>query len=134
MTTSSDRSSELLIVGAGPVGLFAGLCAAQAGIDASIIDQTYRGFGRGYAALLHPATMRLLDRVGVGSAVRATGREIRKIGLRVDGAPRVELELPSPAVAVSQSTLEDALLGALRKTRVAVLSPCEAGTLQQDSH
>lgn len=133
MMSSADRSTELLIVGAGPVGLLAGLCAAEAGIDAVIVDHTYRGFGRGYAALLHPATMRLLDGVGVGSALRAVGREIKKIGIRVDDAPRVELELPSPAVAVSQSALEDALLAALRRTNVQVLSPCEAGPLQQEA-
>jgi 2-polyprenyl-6-methoxyphenol hydroxylase-like FAD-dependent oxidoreductase len=133
MMTSADKATELLIVGAGPVGLFAGLRAAQAGLDAMIVDHTYRGFGRGYATLLHPSTLRLLDDVGVGSGLRQAGREIKKIGLRVDGAPRVELELPSPALAVSQSALEDALLGALRRTDVAVLAPCEAGTLRQDA-
>jgi pentachlorophenol monooxygenase len=134
MTTTADRSVQLLIVGAGPVGLFAGLRAAEAGLQATIVDHTYRGFGRGYAALLHPATLRLLDDAGIGAALRKAGREIRSIGMRVNGAPRVELALPAPALAVPQSTLEDALLTALRRTSVEVLAPCEAGTLQQDAH
>jgi 2-polyprenyl-6-methoxyphenol hydroxylase-like FAD-dependent oxidoreductase len=131
MAMRGDRTTELLIVGAGPVGLFAGLRAAEAGIDATIVDHTYRGFGRGYAALLHPSTLRLLDGVGVGGVLRRAGREIKKLGVRVDGAPRVELELPSPALAVAQSALEDALLGALRRTNVQVLTPCEASMIQQ---
>jgi 2-polyprenyl-6-methoxyphenol hydroxylase-like FAD-dependent oxidoreductase len=131
MTTSGDRSVELLIVGAGPVGLFAGLCAARAGIDAMVVDHTYRGFGRGYATLLHPASVRLLAEAGVRDRLQA-GREIRGIGVQVSGSPRVRLELPTPALAVAQSVLEEALLAALRATDVELFAPYEVSAIQQD--
>ncbi len=131
MTTTGDRSVELLIVGAGPVGLFAGLCAAREGIEAVIVDHTYRGFGRGYATLLHPASVRLLAEAGVDEQLQP-GREIRGIGIRVGSSPRVHLALPSPAFAIAQSALEEALLAALRNTDVQVLAPYEAGAIHQD--
>jgi 2-polyprenyl-6-methoxyphenol hydroxylase-like FAD-dependent oxidoreductase len=133
MSTNVPQSVELLVVGAGPVGLFAGLCAAQAGVDTMVIDHTYRGFGRGYATLLHPNTVRLLTEAGVPEHVFDGGREIEGIGLRVDGGERVRLKLPTPAVALSQSALEQALLNALRNTNVRVLAPCEGGALRQDA-
>lgn len=131
MNAFGPPSVELLVVGAGPVGLFAGLSAARAGIETTIIDHSYRGFGRGYAALLHPSTVRLLADAGVPESALAAGRRIHRIALRVDDTARMVLELPEPAVALSQSSLEQALLAALRSTGVEILSPCEGGVLRE---
>jgi 2-polyprenyl-6-methoxyphenol hydroxylase-like FAD-dependent oxidoreductase len=133
MTTHGDRATELLVVGAGPVGLCAALSAAREGLEVEVIDQTFHGFGRGYATLLHPATVRLLDSLGVGQRLRASGRELRGIAIHADGAPLARLELPAPALAVSQGALEAALLAAVREAGVTISSPCEASTLQQDA-
>jgi len=133
MTTNADRSVQLLVVGAGPVGLFAGLCAARAGLDVELIDQTFRGFGRGYATLLHPASVRLLAEAGVLERLKKVGREIHAVGVQADDAPRVSLRLPSPALSVPQSALEEALLAALRAADVEISSPCEATSIQQES-
>jgi 2-polyprenyl-6-methoxyphenol hydroxylase-like FAD-dependent oxidoreductase len=133
MNVFAPAAAELLVVGAGPVGLFAALSAARAGIDTTVIDHQYRGFGRGYAALLHPSTLRLLTEAGVPERALAAGRELSRVGLRVDGSERVVLELPAPAVALSQSALEQALLAALRATDVRILSPCEGGVLREDA-
>lgn len=120
------------MVGAGPVGLCAALCAAQSGLDVEVIDQNFRGFARGYATLLHPAVVRLLDGLGVGAQVRAAGREIAGIGFHAEGAPRLRVALPTPALAVSQGALEHTLLAALRELDVTISAPCEASTIQQD--
>jgi len=133
MLTQGDRYRELLVVGAGPVGLCAALCAARAGLDVEVIDQTFRGFGRGYATLLHPRVVRLLEELGVAAQVRQSGNEIRGIGLHAEGAPRLRLELPTPALAVSQGVLEQALLAALRELDVTISAPCEATTILQQA-
>jgi len=132
MTKHGDRSVQLLVVGAGPVGLLAGLCAAREGLAVELIDQTFRGFGRGYATLLHPSSVRLLDEVGVLKKLQKVGREVLGVGIHADGAPRVHLPLASPALSVPQSALEEALLTALRDANVELSSPCEATTIQQD--
>lgn len=126
-----DRTAELLVVGAGPVGLCSALCAARAGLEVEVIDQTFHGFSRGYATLLHPAAVRLLDGLGVADRLRSAGREIRGVSVHADGAAPVRLELASPALAVAQGTLEAVLLAALRSAGVAISAPCEASTVQQ---
>jgi pentachlorophenol monooxygenase len=133
MNAHVPASVELLVVGAGPVGLFAALSAARAGIETAIVDHRYRGFGRGYATLLHPSSVTLLARAGVPAAVLAAGREVHGVGLRVDGGEPVRLKLSSPALALSQSALEEALLAALRETNVRILVPFEAGPIRQDA-
>jgi 2-polyprenyl-6-methoxyphenol hydroxylase-like FAD-dependent oxidoreductase len=133
MNAPVQASVDLLVVGAGPVGLFAGLCAARAGIATTIIDHRYRGFGRGYATLLHPSTLGLLREEGVTESVLSTGQPIHGVGLRVEGSERTRLALPSPAVALGQSVLEEALLAALRTTNVRILAPCEGSAIRQDA-
>jgi 2-polyprenyl-6-methoxyphenol hydroxylase-like FAD-dependent oxidoreductase len=133
MTTQGDRQRQLLVVGAGPVGLCAALCAARAGLDVELIDQSFRGFGRGYATLLHPAAVQTFERLGVGEKLRRAGREITGIGLNADGSERIRLALPSPALAVAQGVLEQTLLTALRELGVPISAPCEASTILQDS-
>ncbi len=133
MTTLGDRSVELLIVGAGPVGLLAGTAALQRGLAVDVIDQTSRGFGLGYATLLHPGSLRLLSELGVLERVRGHGRELRGIGLHVDGTPRLRLELPSPALAVPQVRLEEALVGAFRAAGGRLHAPFQATTVQQSA-
>ncbi|HTQ06812.1 MAG TPA: NAD(P)/FAD-dependent oxidoreductase [Polyangiaceae bacterium] len=133
MTPHGDRSVQLLVVGAGPVGLLAGLVAARRGLAVEIIDHAFRGFGRGYAALLHPSSVRLLDELGLGAKLRAQGRELHTARVHVDGAEAVALRLPSPAVSLGQSALEELLLDALRAEGGTVHAPLEASTIQQDA-
>ncbi len=133
MTPPGDRSVQLLVVGAGPVGLVAALAAVRRGLAVEIIDQTYRGFGRGYAALLHPSSVRLLDELGVGPKLRELGHELSSVTVRVPSEQPLALELSSPALSIGQSTLEELLLAALRAEGVAVHAPVEASTIQQDA-
>ncbi len=133
MKSRADRSTQLLVVGAGPVGLVAALCATRAGIDVMVVDQVERGFGRGHATILHPSSVRLLEGLGLDGELTAQGKKVSSIRLHADGAPFVELRLPSPALALPQDRLEDALCQALRRAGVVVQSPIEASLVQQDA-
>ena len=132
-TSSPADAVQLLVVGAGPVGLFAALNAARRGVDVRVIDQAWRGYAPGRSALLHGRSLQLLDEFGVGPGIRAAGREVTKLSLHVAGAPLVELELPTPALAVSQRILEVALLSALREERVELRTPLQAVTFEQQA-
>jgi 2-polyprenyl-6-methoxyphenol hydroxylase-like FAD-dependent oxidoreductase len=129
--TQGDHSAQVLVVGAGPVGLFAGLSAARSGLEVEILDQSFRGFDRGYAALLHPRSLELLSEVGVGQKILAAGRKIERIRVRANGGPVVTVALPLPGLAVPQRILEEALLGALRAEGVTISAPYQATTIQQ---
>jgi len=125
-------SSQLLVVGAGPVGLFATLCAARRGLDVLLLDQTWREFGQGYATILHPRSLRLLQEEGVGDALLASGRLIDEISVFVDRSKVATLELPEPALAVAQSTLENVLLEELGKHQIRPRAPYQAEMIEQD--
>ncbi len=116
-----DRT-EVLVVGAGPVGLFTALSLARSGIKVRIIDAESATAGRSYACALHPRTLELLGEAGLAEAVMGLGRRVNLIGLYLDGARRAELNLNKmpwkvPYVQVlEQRTLEDLLEQKLKRT------------------
>jgi 2-polyprenyl-6-methoxyphenol hydroxylase-like FAD-dependent oxidoreductase len=132
MKSRADRSTQLLVVGAGPVGLLAALCATRAGIDVMVLDQMERGFGHGHATILHPSTVRLLEGLGLERELATQGKTVKSIRLHANGAPLVELKLSSPALTLPQELLEDALCQALRRAGVVVHTPIAASVVQQD--
>ncbi|HEY3498335.1 MAG TPA: NAD(P)/FAD-dependent oxidoreductase [Polyangiaceae bacterium] len=127
-----DRSVELLVVGAGPVGLTAGLCAARRGLRVELIEQNFRGWGRGFAALLHPSSIRIFKELGVAERLWESGHAIHGVVVHADRAPSIRVQLAEPALSVAQARIEEALLSKLRAEGVDLRAPFEAGTLQQE--
>src|SRR5262249_46216923 len=68
---------DVLVVGAGPVGLMAALFLKDRGLKVEIVDQDQRTTQRSYALALHPMTLGLLDEAGIL-------REIARGSRRVD--------------------------------------------------
>ncbi len=122
----SKAKTDVLIVGAGPVGLLAALALARAGVRPTIIDEEERAAIHGYALVLHPATLELLARLGIRDEVVEGGRRIDTVAFYEGGERRAELDLsrldsPFPfAVAFPQSTLEDCLRNHLEEAGVTV--------------
>jgi NADPH-dependent dioxygenase len=114
-------ATEVLVVGAGPVGMFAALTLAQNGVKVHIIDEGSRTAGRSYACALHPHTLELLSDVGVAKEAVELGRLVNSIGLYADGSRRAELKLPEMpwkfpfALVLEQAVLEDLLEQKLRR-------------------
>ena len=48
------RESEVVVVGAGPVGLLAALALKSAGVDVAVYDAGQRTAAHSYALVLHP--------------------------------------------------------------------------------
>lgn len=122
-----ERQTEVLVAGAGPVGLWSALLLAEAGLEIAIVDREERTAARSYACALHPATLARLQRFGLAEEVIARGRKIQKIAL-YDGAERHAELHPAAAgddfpflLILPQNTFESLLEQRLRQAGVKVL-------------
>ncbi|MFZ5896933.1 MAG: FAD-dependent oxidoreductase [Myxococcota bacterium] len=122
---------QVLVVGAGPVGLFAALCAAKRGLHVLVIDHVWRGYASGHASLLHTGFLDLLEDGPLLRKLKADGHTLDRVAVHVDGTEVAACELPAPALVVPQSVLEGALLSELRALDVEVRTPHQAATIEQ---
>jgi len=124
------EQTQVLIAGGGPVGLLAAVCAARRGLDVIVFERSFRGTPRGHATLLHPSSMRLLAELGLAPLLLRSGQLIEQIELRVSSHTLL-LKLPFPAVIITQSVFEEALLQVVRKEEIDLRAPCEVVAIAQ---
>ncbi|MHC4697991.1 MAG: FAD-dependent oxidoreductase [Planctomycetota bacterium] len=118
---------EVLVIGAGPVGLFTALLLEQRGVRTQVVDEESRTSAHSYALALHPHSLRLLDQAGVAAELIQQGHRVDRVAL-YDGAERqTEMklsELPGDfpfLLVLPQSVLEDFLVRKLSSRGVDVL-------------
>lgn len=122
-----DRSTEVLVVGAGPVGLFTALCLAESGVAVEVIDKYHRAASHSYALALHPRTLRLLNEFGLADTLIGLGQKVGRVVLHQGEARLAELNLSTLeapfnfVLVLPQSLLEAALERGLRDRGVRVV-------------
>src|ERR1041385_5218206 len=110
-----EERTEVLVAGAGPVGMLTALLLSKGGVPVRIIDREWRTASRTYACALHPQTIKLLDRLGLAGDVLALGRRVGAVGFyegasRRAGAKLSDLSTEYPFVLVlPQSAFENLL-------------------------
>ena len=115
MSKFQEHESEVLVVGAGPVGMMTELNLADAGIRVQIIDTEPGIAAHSYACALHPASFQLLNNAGLGEEILGNGRRIDRIAFYEGESRRTEIWLEDIApsfpflVVLPQSTLEGVL-------------------------
>src|SRR5512145_3053361 len=118
---------EVLVVGAGPVGLVAGLFLHQHGVRVEIVDMNQRTTQHSYALAIHPRTLRVLDEARLSGALIAAGRKLTKVSYYEGREKRAEIDysaLPSRhpyLLVIRQSLLERTAEEALRRNDLKVL-------------
>src|SRR5512132_1447278 len=121
-----EARTEVLVVGAGPVGLWTAVLLAEAGVEVTIIDREERTTSRSYACALHPGTLNLLQQANLVDPILEAGRRIPKIVFMDQQARRAEISLSDGGgkfpflVVLPQSTLEEVLEQRLRDLGVRV--------------
>lgn len=120
------HKTDVLIAGAGPVGMFTALSLTEQGVDLEIIDAQWRTAARSYALALHPAALRVLDRAGLAGDLVARGYRLDTLAFYDGGERRAEIELArlgtdfSFVLVLPQQALEDMLEERLRRKKVKV--------------
>lgn len=126
MSRLFKSNPEVLVVGAGPVGLYAALNLARRGVKVEIIDEEWRGTTHSYALALHPNSLELLDELGLAETVLETARRLHTVSFYEGPERRAALQLSKlesnfPFVAIlSQSDIEQLLVDALKEEGVKV--------------
>lgn len=121
-----SQKPEVLVVGAGPVGLFAALELTARNVAVEIVDQGARSSQRSYALALHPATLERLNELGLAERLVRLGRKVNRIAFYEGSSRRCDVDLARlggrfPFVLVlRQSDLERALEDELGRRRVEV--------------
>jgi len=133
----NDR--EVLVVGAGPVGLFTALSLAKRGVRVGVVDTGSRAATHSYALALHPQTLELLEGTGISENMFGQVYPVHRMGFYDGASRRCELDLREKSgaawpylAAVSQSALEDLLEKELQKFGVDVLWRHDASSFTED--
>src|SRR5262249_52956148 len=117
---------EVLVVGAGPVGLVAALFLQQDGVRVEIIDMHQRTTQHSYALAIHPHTLRILDEAELSEALIAGGRKLTKVAFYEGRERRAEIDYSLLAskhpylLIIRQSALERAVEETLTRKKVKV--------------
>lgn len=107
--------TEVMIVGAGPVGRILALTLHARGIQSHVFEQEWRGVTRSYAAALHPSSLDILEKYGVLDEVLARALRIERVAFydRTDRRAEIDLgklESKHPYIAVIPQNLLEAIL------------------------
>jgi 2-polyprenyl-6-methoxyphenol hydroxylase-like FAD-dependent oxidoreductase len=118
---------EVLVVGAGPVGLVAALFLQHSGVRVQIVDMHQRTTQHSYALAIHPHTLRILDEAGLSEGLIAAGRKLTKVAYYEGRERRAEIDYSALAskypylLVVRQSLLERTAERALSQQDLKVL-------------
>ncbi|MFD1535706.1 FAD-dependent oxidoreductase [Nonomuraea guangzhouensis] len=131
--------ADVLIVGAGPVGLTAAIVLTQQGHQVTIVDTQAESLNTSRAAVVHPRTLELLKPYGVVPAMTAHGLHIPRFTIRdrdrvLVPVPFDGLDTPFPyTLMISQADTEAFLLARLAELGGKVLRPVTVTGIEQDA-
>jgi 2-polyprenyl-6-methoxyphenol hydroxylase-like FAD-dependent oxidoreductase len=98
------KPPQVLVVGAGPVGLFAALALTRHGVRVQIVDKEWRTGKHSYALALHAASLQMLDEAGLLADVLEKSYRVRGVGLYDGRGRRGEMRVSDLATSRALSS------------------------------
>ncbi|MED5812469.1 NAD(P)/FAD-dependent oxidoreductase [Mycolicibacterium sp. 050232] len=132
-------TTDVLIVGAGPVGLTAAIVLIQHGHDVTVVDQQAEGANTSRAAVVHPHTLELLEPYGVVDELVARGVHTPTFAIRdrdelLIAVPFSDLPTRYPyTLMISQADTEAFLLNRLEELGGKVVRPASVTGIRQSA-
>jgi 2-polyprenyl-6-methoxyphenol hydroxylase-like FAD-dependent oxidoreductase len=129
--------TEVLVVGAGPVGLAVAASLAGHGHDVTVVDRQATGANTSRAAVVHARTLEMLERIGVSKRLAGLGIHARQFSIRDGDRELVPVrfdELPTEypyTLMVPQNVTEQVLLDRLEELGSGVHRPYVATGVSQ---
>src|SRR5215218_3835638 len=129
--------TEVLVVGAGPVGLAVAASLAGHGHDVAVVDRQATGANTSRAAVVHARTLEMLERIGVSKRLAGLGIRAPQFSIRDGdrelvpvGFDRLPTEYPY-TLMVPQNITEQVLLDRLEELGGRVHRPYLATGVSQ---
>ena len=110
-----EETTEVLVAGAGPVGMITAILLAENGIRVKVVDKESSTATHSYACALHPGSLQLMEQIGLAEDIIKMGRRVDTVGLYDGKRRRAEIKLSGLAgdfpfvVVLPQRALEEVL-------------------------
>ncbi|WP_344107772.1 NAD(P)/FAD-dependent oxidoreductase [Kribbella alba] len=137
MMNGIPERTEVLVVGAGPVGLAVAVSLVQHGREVTVIDRQAAGANTSRASVVHPRTLELLEQLGVTKRLTELGLHVEQFNIadgdrtlvpvRFDGLPTAYPYV----LMVPQNVTEQVLLDRLEELGGSVRRPYVAAGVKQ---
>jgi 2-polyprenyl-6-methoxyphenol hydroxylase-like FAD-dependent oxidoreductase len=133
----TPRDAEVVVVGAGPVGLAVAVGLRLHGHDVVVVDQQAEGTNTSRACVIHPRTLEVLEELGVTKRLVDLGLQLQDFAIRAGDRELIPVgfaDLPTayPFVTmIPQPITEQVLLERLQELGGSVLRPYAATGLTQ---
>lgn len=134
-----SRTTDVLVVGAGPTGLTLANALHVRGLDTIVIDQQIAGANTLRAAVVHVHTLEVLETIGVAERLAARGVHCKTFNIQdrdriLIGIDFTKLPMPYPfTLMISQAQTEGALLERLNEIGGDVIRPRALVAMNQDA-
>ncbi|MEV8377426.1 NAD(P)/FAD-dependent oxidoreductase [Kribbella sp. NPDC056861] len=133
------EQTEVVVVGAGPVGLAVAIGLVEHGHDVVVIDRLTAGANTSRACVIHPRTLEMLEQLGVTQRLTSAGIHAKQFDIRDGGRTLIPLHFGNLAseyqfvLMVPQQITEQILLDRLESLGGSVHRPYAAVDVTQDA-
>jgi 2-polyprenyl-6-methoxyphenol hydroxylase-like FAD-dependent oxidoreductase len=138
MAPTQSAHPDVLVVGAGPVGLVAAIDLARRGVSVRIIDKMPEPTDESRAVVLHARSLELLDQLGVldeiaATGVKTTGAQMHASGTVLGRVGFDTIDSPFPySITIPQTDTERILRDRLAALGVTIERGVTYAGLEQD--